>query len=129
MGSGADAQRVTESRGDDFEVVYAFGVGLLVDAIERRDTLVFEVLCDALVGREHEFFNQAVRDFALRAGDALHQSKFVEFNHRLRQIEVDGTATLAFAVQNESEIPHQFEYRDQCRHSASARRRRPRAPR
>ncbi len=88
-GQGADSQRVSEGGGDDFEVVDALGVGLFVDAVERGDAFIFEIVRDALVRREHEFFDQAMGDVALRSGDALHHAEFVELDDRLGEIEID----------------------------------------
>ena len=42
-----------------------------------------EMVRDGFVGREHELFDQAVRDVAFGAGDGLHQPEFVEFDDRL----------------------------------------------
>ena len=103
------AQRITESCGDHFKVVNPLGVGLLVNPVKRSDALVFQIRGHALVGRKHEFFNQAMRDVALRAGDALHQSEFVELDHRLGQIEIDGAAALALAVQDQGQVAHPLE--------------------
>ena len=108
-GQRPHAQRIAESRGDHFEVVHPLGVGLFVNAVERSDALVFQIRGHALVGREHELLDQAMRDVALRAGDALHQSEFVELDHRLGQIEIDGAAALALAVQDQRQIAHPLE--------------------
>ena len=112
-GQRADAERISESRGDDFEVVDALGVGLLVDAVEAGDAVRLEIVRDAFVGREHELFDQAVRDVALGAGDGLHQAEFVEFDDGLGEIEVDRSAALAFAVQDLLQVAHELERRDQ----------------
>ena len=56
-----------------------------------------------------------MRDVALGAGDAFHQSEFVEFDDRLGQIEVDGTAPLAFAIEDQREVAHHLKCRDQRR--------------
>ena len=45
------AQRVPERRSKDFEVVNALGIRLLVDAVERGDPFVLEIVRDALVRR------------------------------------------------------------------------------
>src|ERR1019366_2140811 len=94
------------------EVVDAFGVGLFVDAVERSDPPIFEIVGYALVRREHEFFNQAVGDIALRARDALHHSEFVKLNHRFGEIEIDRSAAFALAVQDHRQIAHAFEVLD-----------------
>ena len=46
-GQRADAERVSESGGDGFEVVDALGIGLLVDAVEDGDALRLEMVRDA----------------------------------------------------------------------------------
>src|SRR5216684_3592257 len=103
------AQRIPKSGGDDFEVVNPFGVRLFVNPVERSGALRLDILGDALVGREHEFLNQPVCHIAFRARDALHQSELVEFDHRLRQVEVDRSPSMAFAVQDQSQVTHEFE--------------------
>ncbi len=65
-----------------------------------------------LVGREHEFFDKAVGDVALRSGDALHHSEFVKFDDRFGEIEIDRSAAFAFAVQDHGQIAHAFEVLD-----------------
>ena len=105
---------MSEGGGDDFEVVHSFGIGLLVNAVQRSYAVVFQISGDTFVGREHEFFNQAVRDVALGTGNTFHQSKFVEFDHGLGQIEVDGAAPLALAIQNEGEVAHHLESPNQA---------------
>ena len=77
-----------------------------------------------LVCREHEFFDQAVRDVAFGARDGPHQAEFVELDDWLGEIEVDGSAALALAVQDHGQVAHQFEVRDQ-RGVALAQRRSP----
>ena len=54
-----------------------------------------------------------MRDVALGAGNAFHQSEFVEFDYRLGQIEVDGSAPLSFAIQDQGEVAHHLESADQ----------------
>src|SRR5579864_5561454 len=80
-----------------------------MDAIQRWNALVLQVSGDALVCRKHEFFDDAVRDVALGAGHALHQSEFVEFDDGLRQIEIDRSPPLALAVEDHLQLAHQFE--------------------
>ena len=41
--------------------------------------------------------------------DALHQPVLVELDHRLRQIEINGAAAHALAVQNHRQLAHQLE--------------------
>jgi len=52
-------------------------------------------------------------DVALRTRDALHQSEIVELDDRLGKVEVNGTAALAFAVENYGQISHEFEGGDE----------------
>ncbi len=108
-GQRPDTERIAESSGDNFKVVNPFGVGLLVDAVDRSDAAAFEVPSDTFISREHEFFNETVRDITLGASDALHQSVLVEFDDRFGQIKVDGAAALAFAVEDEGEVAHHLE--------------------
>ena len=100
-----------------------------MDTVEAGDALRLEMVRDDLVGREHEFFDQAMRDVAFGARDALHQSEFVELDDRLGQIEVDRSAALAFAVENLREVAHEFERRDQRSVTFALRPHRLRAPR
>ena len=74
--------------------------------IKRTDALIFQVSGDALIGGEHEFFNDAVSNIAFRAGNALHQAMFIELNQRFGQIEIDRTPPLAFAIQDHGELAH-----------------------
>ena len=78
------SERVSEGGGDYLEVIDAFGVGLFVDAVERRDAFIFQIVGDAFVGGEHEFFDQAVGDVALGSGDAFHHAEFVKLDYGLR---------------------------------------------
>ena len=76
----ADAERIAEVRGDFFELHDAFGVGLFVDAEDRWDPGLFEMRSNGFVGREHELFDDAVRDVAGAARDPGHFAEFVEFD-------------------------------------------------
>ena len=107
------AERIAEVGGDGLEVEDALGIGLFVNAIERGDALVFQIAGDALVGRQHELLDDAVGDVALRARDALHQAVLVELDDRLGQIEIDGAAAHALAVQDHRQLAHQLEDIDQ----------------
>src|SRR2546428_587988 len=84
-----DSERVSEGRRDNLEVVNALGVWLLMNAIERRNPFSFQISGHAFIGREHEFLDDAVRDVAFGAADALHQSDFVKLDDRLLQIEIN----------------------------------------
>ena len=64
---------------------------------------------DALVGGEHELFDEAVGPVAVRAEDALHRAFVVELDDGLGEIEVDGAALLALAVEDLGEREHALE--------------------
>ena len=51
-GQRAHAQGISESGRDHFEFVNTFGVGLLMDTVERRNAFVLKILCDAFVCRQ-----------------------------------------------------------------------------
>ena len=91
--------------------------------------LIFQIVRHALVRRKHEFFDQAMRDVAFRASNALHQPELVELDDRLGQVEVDRSAALAFAIQNQRQVAHQLEGRDQRRIAFAQLPHRLRAPR
>src|SRR5205814_9168532 len=59
---------------------------------------------------EHEFFDDAMSDVALRTRDTFHQSELVEFDHRLGKIKINGTPALALAIQDHRQIAHKLEY-------------------
>ena len=84
-----------------------------MNSIQRRYVEVLQPGGHAFVGREHEFFNQAVGPAALGANDALHRSLGIEFNDRLGQIEINRTAALALLVQQARQFIHPFEFRNQ----------------
>ena len=64
-GQRADAERVAEAGRDFFELDNALGVGLFVNAVERRRRRALPACGDAFVGGQHEFLDQAVGPFAL----------------------------------------------------------------
>jgi hypothetical protein len=96
-------------RGRLLELDDALGVGHLVDAVDGRDALGLQPVRDALVGREHELLDEAVRPTPLRAHDGLHVAVGVELHHRLRQVEVDGAAADALGVQPQRQLEHLVE--------------------
>ena len=104
----ANAERIAEGRGDGLEIEDALGIGLFVDAIERANSLVLEIAGDALIGRQHELLDDAVCNIALGARDPLHQSVLVKFDHRLRQIKINGAATHPLAIQHHRQLAHQL---------------------
>jgi hypothetical protein len=75
----------------------------------------FEPVRDALVGGEHELFDEAVRPAALGADDGFHVAVGVELDDGLGEVEVDGAATVALGVELESEFEHLVEMRVQVR--------------
>ena len=109
----AHAQRVAEVRRDLFEVQYAFRVGLLVDAVDRRFQMLFEMRGHSLIGRQHELLDQAVRDIPRRPRDPHHGAELVELDERLRQVEVDRPAPHALAIQDQRQFLHELEARHQ----------------
>ena len=86
-----------------------------MNAVERRDAFVLEVLSNGLVSRQHELLDQAMSNVALGAHDAAHQAELVKFNYRLGQVEVDGSAALALTVENHRQLAHQLEHIHQFR--------------
>src|SRR5882724_7576160 len=104
-GQRADAERISPGRGGNFEFVDALCIGLFMNAVERRHSR-FKILRDAFVGGEHEFLDEAMRDIALRTGNAAHQALIIEFNDRFGKIEVNGAATFALAIENERQVFH-----------------------
>src|SRR5260370_34509862 len=86
-------------------------VGHLVNAMERLNAAAKKIRVNGAVGCEHEFFDEAVSDVALAARDVGHALLFVEFNDRLREIEVDGAVLVAAGVEEQSELLHVAETR------------------
>ena len=104
-----EAERIAEAGGELFKLDHAARVGLLMNAVERRDAEVLKPGGDALVGGEHEFLDEAVGPGALGAGDAAHLAVLVELDDRLGQVEVDAAALLATPVHQHGELPHELE--------------------
>ena len=107
-----DPQGIAESLGEFLEFENLFRVGFFVNAMERSDPAFFQVLRDGFVGREHEFFDQAVRDVALAADDAEHASIVVELDDRLGKIEINRAASVAAAIQQKRQFLHPAEILD-----------------
>ena len=59
----------------------------------------FQVRRHRFVRGQHELLDQPVSDVARRARHAGHLAEFVEFDQRLRQIEIDRAAAHALAIQ------------------------------
>ena len=92
------AQRVPKSRGQFFELHHTAGLGLFMDTIDRWHAEILEPGCNALVGRQHELFDQAIGPGALGLGHATHLSLLVKFDDRLGKIEIDGASLAATLV-------------------------------
>ena len=106
-----DTQRVAEGGGNLLELEDLLGIRLLVNAIERGYTAIFEVLSHGLIGRQHELLDDAVGHVALRARDADHAPEFIKLDFGFRQIKIDGTPLVASLVQNARQSLHLFEVR------------------
>src|SRR5579859_1617022 len=99
-GRKLDAEGVAESGGDFLELEHLFNVRLFVDSVERWDALPLQVARHSFIGGEHEFLNKAVRNISFGSGDSDHAAVLVKFDFRFGQIEVDGAALVATAVQD-----------------------------
>ncbi len=80
----ADTQRLPKCRGGFLKVDNALRIRHLVDAINGRDPLCGKPRRNALIGAQHELFNQPVRPPTLRTHDGLHVAVRVKLHHRLR---------------------------------------------
>ena len=67
----------------------------------------------SLIRRQHELFDNAMRDIPRTPLDADHLAKLVELDQRLGQIEIDGAALESSAHQDLREHPHHFKAIDQ----------------
>src|ERR1019366_750133 len=106
-------ERVAEGGGDSLKIEDTLGIRLFVNAIERANPLVLEIAGHALICRQHKLLDDAVGNIALGARDPLHQSVLVKFNHRLRQIEINGAATHPLAIEHHRQLAHQLKDIDQ----------------
>ncbi len=102
-------------RRDLFELHYPLRIGLLVNAEYRRDFRLLQVRRHGFICRQHELLDQPVRDVARAARHARHLAKLVEFDQRLRHVEIDGPAPDALLVQHQRQFTHQFEAFDEPR--------------
>ena len=103
------AERIAEASGELFKLDDAARFGFLVDAVERRHAEIFNPDGDALVGGEHELFDEAVGPGALGAGDAAHLAVLVELDDGLGKIEIDRPALFAALVHEDGEFFHALE--------------------
>ncbi len=94
-----DAQRIAERLCQFFEFEYFLWIGLLVNAVQRRDSALLEVLRNGLVRREHELLDDPMGDIAHAADHALHPALLVKLDDRLGQIEIDRPALAAPPVE------------------------------
>ena len=108
-GDGAHAEGVAEMRGDLLEIHHPARIGRLVDAVDGRNLRLLEMRRDGLVGCQHELLDDAVRDVARRAGDGGHLALRVELDQGLGQVEIDGAAPHALAIQDQRQLLHQLE--------------------
>ena len=113
-GKRSEAERIAEAGGELFELDDAARFGLLVDAVERGHAEVFKPDGDALVGGEHELFDEAVGPGALGPGDAAHLAVLVELDDRLGQVEIDGAALFAALVHEDGELLHALKVRERA---------------
>ncbi len=60
--------------------MYAFWVGLFVNAEDGGDAGLLQMRGDGFIGREHEFLDQPVGDVARAAVDGSHFAEFIEFD-------------------------------------------------
>ena len=110
LGEIFHAQRIAERLRQFLEFQNFLRVGFFVHAMQRADAAIVEITRDGLVRRQHEFLDQAVRDVALAADDADHVPGFVEFDHRLGQIEINRAELAAPRVENQGQIAHVAEF-------------------
>ena len=75
--------------------------------------LGFEPVGDALVGGEHELFDEAVGPAALGAGDGGHVALGVKGDDGLGEVKVDGAAAVALLVEEEGEGVHLLDCGDE----------------
>src|SRR5215469_15559791 len=78
-----DSEGVPESASQVLEFEDLADVGLFVDAMKGLEAAANQVVGDGAVGREHEFFNDAVSEVAFAASDVGHALLFVKFDDRL----------------------------------------------
>src|ERR1700722_4913347 len=109
----AQAKRVAKPSGHTLEFHYAARFRLFVNSIQRRYVEVLQPRGHALVGGKHKLFDQAVGPATFGPNDALHRALGIEFDHRLRQIKVNGPAALALSVQQARQLIHALEFRNQ----------------
>src|SRR5215831_186232 len=104
-----DSEGVAESAGEFLEFEDLADLGLFVDAMKGLEAAASQVVGDGAVGREHEFFNDAVSEVAFAAADVGHALLFVKFDDRFGEIEVDGPVVFAASVEEKSESAHSAE--------------------
>ena len=95
--------------GDFLEFHDALALGPLVYAIKAGDGGALQMTGNRLVGRKHEFFDDAMRDIAFGARYAYHVARQIDLDIGLGHIEIDGAALGALTIQNERQFAHQLE--------------------
>ena len=86
-----------------------------MDAVQRRHAFALQVRGHRLVGQQHELFDDAVGDVALRGDDGLDGSGVVDDDLGLGQVEIDRAAAAPPPVENLEQRAHPFEHRHQRR--------------
>ena len=84
-----------------------------MDAIERGYAEFVEVRRDGFIRKQHELFDQTMRDVALRRDDRFDEPLVVEYDLRFLQIEIDRAAPPASRIQDGEQLVHPLEHRDQ----------------
>ena len=80
-------------------------------AVDERDLLPEKFLCDRLVGRQHEVFDDARRIRRDFRDDIDRQPVFIENDLCLREIKVDGTALFPPSADLKRELIHERDHR------------------
>ncbi len=109
------AQRITEGLRQRFELQNFFRIGRFVDPAQAGNGARFQELRDGLIGGQHEFLDQSVRDIAHAAADVGHTALFIEVNHRLGQIKINRAAPVTPRIQDQRQFAHVAEVRGQRR--------------
>ena len=81
-------------------------IRFFVHAVQRRNPALEQIPVHRAVRRQHELFNQPVRNVALAPHNVRHPLLFIKLNHRLRQIEIDRAMFIAPLVEQQSQLFH-----------------------
>ena len=110
------AERIAELRRDLFEFDHALGIRAF-RGCGRSTGSPAASMCEATASFAASM-NSSMRRCAMLRGAARHAdhlAEFVELEQRLRQIEIDGPAPDALAVQHQRQLTHHLEARHQRR--------------